>query len=91
MLTSAKRNRRDHAILSVLVDTGCRKGEIATLGIEHVDLSSGVVRFPISKSGARSVPLSDRSISAELDDGMQASGDLDLLIHWVENTAHQAG
>jgi hypothetical protein len=32
-----------------------------------------------------------RSISAGLDDSLQASGDLDLLTHWVENTAHQAG
>lgn len=30
------------------------------------------------------------SISAGLEDGLQASGDLDLLSHWVENTAHQA-
>jgi hypothetical protein len=26
-----------------------------------------------------------------LDDSLQASGDLDLFTHWVENTAHQAG
>ena len=32
-----------------------------------------------------------RSISAGLDDSLQASGDLDLLNHWVESTAHQAG
>ena len=32
-----------------------------------------------------------RSISAGLDDSLQASGDLDLLAHWIENTAHQAG
>jgi uncharacterized protein (TIGR03083 family) len=32
-----------------------------------------------------------RSISAGLDDGLDVSGDLDLLTHWVEHTAHQAG
>ena len=32
-----------------------------------------------------------RSISAGLDHSLQASGDLDLLNHWVESTAHQAG
>jgi hypothetical protein len=31
-----------------------------------------------------------RSISVGLGDGLQASGDLDLFTHWVENTAHQA-
>jgi hypothetical protein len=32
-----------------------------------------------------------RSISAGLGDGLQASGDLDLLTYWVDHTAHQAG
>ena len=32
-----------------------------------------------------------RSISAGLDDSLQASGDVDLLTHWVEHTAHEAG
>ena len=32
-----------------------------------------------------------RSISAGLDDSLQASGDVDLLKHWVDHTAHQAG
>jgi uncharacterized protein (TIGR03083 family) len=32
-----------------------------------------------------------RSISAAMDDGLQVSGDLDLLTHWVDHTAHQAG
>ncbi|GAA1304487.1 maleylpyruvate isomerase family mycothiol-dependent enzyme [Pseudonocardia xinjiangensis] len=32
-----------------------------------------------------------RSISAALDDSLHASGDLDLLTHWVDHTAHQAG
>jgi hypothetical protein len=31
-----------------------------------------------------------RSISAGLDEGLHASGDLALFTHWVENTAHQA-
>ncbi|MGH3504350.1 MAG: maleylpyruvate isomerase family mycothiol-dependent enzyme, partial [Nocardioidaceae bacterium] len=31
-----------------------------------------------------------RSISDGLDDSLQASGDLDLLTHWIEHTAHQA-
>jgi uncharacterized protein (TIGR03083 family) len=31
-----------------------------------------------------------RSISAGLDDGLRASGDLDLFTHWVDHTAHQA-
>lgn len=32
-----------------------------------------------------------RSISAGLEDGLNVSGDLDLLTHWVDHTAHQAG
>ena len=30
-------------------------------------------------------------ISAGLNDGLEAFGDLDLFTHWVENTAHQSG
>lgn len=32
-----------------------------------------------------------RSIAAGLEDDLKVSGDLDLLTHWVDNTAHQAG
>ena len=32
-----------------------------------------------------------RSIPSARDDGLQTSGDLDLLTHWVDHTAHQAG
>jgi uncharacterized protein (TIGR03083 family) len=31
-----------------------------------------------------------RSIPVGLDEGLRVSGDLDLLTHWVEHTAHQA-
>src|SRR5215831_6364345 len=50
--------RRDLAILTLLVDTGCRKGEIAALRFEDINLRDGTVRFPVSKSMVRTVPLS---------------------------------
>ena len=64
MLLSAKRSRRDSALLTLLVDTGARKGEIAALRCGDIDVASGMVRFPVSKSMARTVPLSERSIAA---------------------------
>ncbi len=67
MLERAKRSRRprrDVALLTVLADTGCRKGELAALGVEHVDLNSGTITFPTSKSRPRTVPLSDRAVRA---------------------------
>lgn len=61
VLRKASRHRRDFAILAVLADTGCRRGEIAALGEADVDLASGIVTFPVSKSQPRIVPLSDRA------------------------------
>ena len=64
ILASAKRSRRDLALITILADTGCRKGEIAAVRMEDVDLSSGTIRFPISKTRARTVPLTDRAVIA---------------------------
>jgi integrase len=61
MLRHAARNRRDLAILAMLADTGCRRGEIASLAESDVDLASGVVVFHVSKSQPRVVPLSVRA------------------------------
>ena len=64
MLASAKRSKRDLAMLTLLVDTGARRREISSLEMGDVDLSSGVVNIRVSKSRARSVPLSDRCVVA---------------------------
>ena len=65
MLRSAARSsRRDHALLTVLVDTGCRRGEIAAVQRGDLDLRSGTITFRVSKTQARTVPLSDRAIAA---------------------------
>lgn len=68
MLEHAKRSgrnaRRDLAMLAILVDTGCRKGEIAALTVDNIDLTNGTVTFPISKTTARTVPLTDRAVAA---------------------------
>ena len=64
MLRHARANRRDHALLTVLVDTGARRGEIASVDATDVDLRSGTVTFRVSKTRARTVPLSDRAIAA---------------------------
>lgn len=62
MLARAKGNRRDVALLTLLVDSGCRKGEIAALKVTDLDLTSGTVRFPQSKTTIRTVPLTDRAV-----------------------------
>ena len=46
------------AAIRLLVLTGCRRSEILGLRWEHVDLASGELRLPDSKTGARLVPLS---------------------------------
>ena len=67
MLASAAKSRnrlRDTALIVLLVDTGARKGEIAGVLLEDVDLSSGTVRFRESKTKPRTVPLTDRAVVA---------------------------
>ena len=64
MLRSARRNRRDFALITLLVETGARKGEVAAVTMADVDLSSGMVTFRESKSRPRTVPLSDRAVTA---------------------------
>ena len=64
MLASARRSRRDHALLTVLADTGARRGEVASVEMGDVDLSSGMITYRVSKTTARTVPLSDRAIAA---------------------------
>jgi integrase len=61
MLRRAAKRRRDLALLTLLADTGCRKGEIAAVERHHIDLRSGVVHFPVSKTEPRTVVLTDRA------------------------------
>ena len=46
------------AAVRLLMLTGCRRNEIVELQWKHVDLATGELRLPDSKSGARLVPLS---------------------------------
>jgi integrase len=64
MLASAKGNRRDTAVLLVLIDTGARKSECANVEFGDIDLHSGTITFRVSKTRARTVPMSDRLIVA---------------------------
>ena len=64
MLAHAKGNRRDLALLTLLVDSGARKREIAAVTVADLDLNSGTVRFPVSKTVIRTVPLTDRAVVA---------------------------
>ena len=64
MLARAKPNRRDYALLCLLVDTGCRHGELAAVERGDVDLRTGMVTFRVSKSRACTVQLTDRGVVA---------------------------
>ena len=65
MLASARRKPRDLAVITLLADTGARKGELANLLLSDVDLAGGgVIHIRISKTQARTVPLTDRAVVA---------------------------
>jgi integrase/recombinase XerC len=74
MLAKAKGHRRDHAVLMLLVDSGARKSEVASLTPKDLDPASGMVTFRVSKPVARTVPLTDRGIVA-LDKWLRQRGD----------------
>jgi integrase len=50
-------NQRSLDILRLLVLTGARRNEIASLRWEHVDIERKALRLPDSKTGAKIVPL----------------------------------
>ena len=64
MLASARRRSRDLAVITILADTGVRKEELARVEVADVDLRSGILHIRVSKTRARSVPLSDRAVAA---------------------------
>ena len=51
------RNRSAVAAIQLLMLTGCRLSEVRKLRWEHVDLDTGELRLPDSKTGGRAVPL----------------------------------
>jgi integrase len=58
-----RRAASDVAIVA-LATTGCRRGELAAVTVRDVDLTSGVLHLPVSKTRTRVVPLTDRAIVA---------------------------
>src|SRR5260370_34850480 len=48
--------------MRLLLFTGCRRGEIMGLRWEWVDFERRFIRFPDSKTGAKTIPLGDPAI-----------------------------
>jgi site-specific recombinase XerD len=57
-------DRRDTAIVRVLLDSGCRLGEIAGLSLDDVDLDLGEIHVLGKGRRRRSIPLGAKSIKA---------------------------
>lgn len=47
----------------LLILTGCRKSEILSLQWDFVDWDVGCLRLPVSKTGAKTVPLADAAVN----------------------------
>lgn len=51
-------NVRDHALVSLLMYTGCRRSEVARMRIEDVDFGASTISIPLAKGNrSRVVPL----------------------------------
>jgi integrase len=69
------RNKELRAAVIVALNTGLRLGELIGLTWEQVDLSRGVIRLELTKSGRRrEVPMNDASYRALVGLGPKGSG-----------------
>lgn len=58
-------DRRDEALIRFMVETGCRAGEVATMALADVDLTTGVAIVRRGKGGkGRSVPFGPQTAKA---------------------------
>ena len=62
ILEDGSETRSAVAAIRLLILTGCRLSEIQKLRWEHVDLDSGEIRLPDSKTGGRAVPLAPSAV-----------------------------
>jgi len=69
------KNKELGAAVIIALNTGLRRGELIGLTWERVDLSRGVLRLELTKSGRRrEVPMNDDSYRALVSLGPKASG-----------------
>jgi integrase len=69
------KNKELRAAVIVALNTGLRRGELLGLAWERVDLSRGVIRLELTKSGRRrEVPMNDDSYRALVGLGPRAEG-----------------
>lgn len=56
--------RRDHALLRVMIDTGCRLGEMAGQGVTDVDLNAEAILVMGKGGRLRGVPIGPKALTA---------------------------
>ncbi len=72
---SKSRNRDLRAAVTVAINTGLRRSELLGLTWDRADLSRGVIRLEVTKSGKRrEVPLNAQSYAALVSLGPKESG-----------------
>lgn len=63
--SEALRDRRDEAILRLMLETGARAGEVAAMGMDDVDRMAGTAIIRRGKGGkGRTVPLGPKTVMA---------------------------
>lgn len=63
LAAAAAGTRRDRVVAELLYGAGCRRGELATMGIGDVDLAAGLVRVN-GKTGQHVVPIGRAAVEA---------------------------
>jgi len=91
-LTKAERqgmNANSLTILRLLLLTGARRNEIASLRWGHVDLDRRALRLPDSKTGAKIIPLGSPVLT--LLAGMKRGEDSDWVFPGARGDGHHVG
>ena len=84
------RNKELRAAVIVALNTGLRRGELLGLAWERVDLSRGVIRLELTKSGRRrEVPMNDDSYRALVGLGPKADGRV-FKTHYIQTAYDNA-
>jgi integrase len=88
-LEASGENSTAIAAIRLLLLTGCRRGEIIGLRWQWVDFERRCIRFPDSKTGAKTVPLGDPAI--DLLRGVAAVEESEFVFPALRGSGHIVG
>lgn len=84
------RDRRDHALICVLASTGLRRAEVARIRLDELDLATGMLLVPITKTRKTRVVRLDSRAVRSVRKYLRVRPDCPEVL-WVSNKARPLG